>query len=450
MRLELRQGLLILLLSAGGLVGTAYAQDDQEQPPDDSTANQQSEDQQPPDDSTADQQSEDQQPPDDSTADQQSDDLQSPDDSEVADDSGNDETVFMTEDWAADVVQDESDDAVQTDRERDPAGEGWVVAEQDAAAISSLPDWARPKPRARGDYAGKSEIPLLGPARPRAASPQQQQQQQGKDTPYSFGGKPVAPGSTPWKAQIYASTYSKPGVPTWLAQHDCGGSLIAAEWVLTAAHCIDDIVKAPGLGWRVRLGAHDLQKGDGVTYLIDRWVRHSWYKRQATPGLPPNMYAYDIGLVHIKADAETRAPGDSRPFQPIQLYRGPVYKDAEVTAIGWGMTQRAAQSFSTVPVKVDLQVMDNDICQQRKGYGPGRINATVMCAAKEKQKTCTGDSGGPVILTNNLPAQLVGLVSWGKDRCTGDGEPSIFTRVQSHLAWIDKAMKLEPTRSSLP
>jgi secreted trypsin-like serine protease len=184
--------------------------------------------------------------------------------------------------------------------------------------------------------------------------------------------------------------------------------------------------------------------------MIDRWVRHSWYKRQATPGLPPNMYAYDIGLIHIKADAETRPPADSRPFQPIQLYQGPVSKDAEVTAIGWGMTQRAAQSFSTVPVKVDLQVMDNDICQQRKGYGPGRINATVMCAAKEKQKTCSGDSGGPVILTNNLPAQLVGLVSWGKDRCTGDGEPSVFTRVQSHLAWIDKAMKLEPTRSSLP
>jgi secreted trypsin-like serine protease len=162
------------------------------------------------------------------------------------------------------------------------------------------------------------------------------------------------------------------------------------------------------------------------------------------------MYMNDIALVHIKSDAQTRQPGDPTSYEPIQLYRGPVSKDAEVTAIGWGMTQLAAQSFSSVPMKVDLQVMDTGTCRNLPGYGPDRINATVMCAAREKQKTCKGDSGGPVILTNNMPAQLVGLVSWGKDECTGDGQPSVFTRVQSHLAWIDKAMTLEPTRSSLP
>lgn len=74
----------------------------------------------------------------------------------------------------------------------------------------------------------------------------------------------------------------------------------------------------------------------------------------------------------------------------------------------------------------------------------------MICAAREGQKTCRGDSGGPVILTNGTTPRLVGLVSWGKTDCSGDGRPSVFTRLEAHLAWIAQAMKLPETRASLP
>jgi secreted trypsin-like serine protease len=41
-------------------------------------------------------------------------------------------------------------------------------------------------------------------------------------------------------------------------------------------------------------------------------------------------------------------------------------------------------------------------------------------------------------------------VSWGKGRCTGDGQPGVFTRVASFRDWIKQAMLLDPAKNSLP
>jgi len=40
--------------------------------------------------------------------------------------------------------------------------------------------------------------------------------------------------------------------------------------------------------------------------------------------------------------------------------------------------------------------------------------------------------------------------SAGKKRCTGDGQPGVYTRVATYIDWINQAMKLDPTKNSLP
>jgi hypothetical protein len=394
------------------------------------------------------------------------------DDDALADENGvfadgstvNDE--FMSADWAPDVTSDPADDAVPVDVTLDPAGLGWEVVPVETTASGSGRGAANAA--AVSDVAGGAGILRMRPRTSASARPQPGSAgarpaarpgagNDGKDTAYSFGGQPIKPGSAPWQAQIYRSAAKEqPGVPRWKAQHNCGGTLIAPNWILTAAHCIDDILGDREAGWRVRLGGQDLSKEDGVTYVVDRWVRHSGYKNVAHPDPPkapvppPNMYANDIGLIHIRADAQTRPPADPKRVQPISLFRKPIGGGDEVTAIGWGMTENVAKSFSAVPLKIDLRVMDTPECQARAGYGPQRVNSGVICAAREGQKTCRGDSGGPVILTNGTTAQLVGIVSWGKRDCSGDGRPSVFTRVESYLPWIEQAMKLPETRATLP
>ena len=367
---------------------------------------------------------------------------------------------FMTDDWAPPPSENDANDVIPTDTSLDPGGLPWQVVEiapdgggapmpaGGAAGARPGNPGAAPRGAARiGDQAGSTGIPVVrrSPPGTRPASIG------GKDTPYSYGGQPVEPGKTPWQAQIYRSKAKPKGdEELWRAQHNCGGVLISPEWVLTAAHCVVDMIEDREAGWRVRLGVRDLGNEQGATYAVDRWVMNSRYRKRSLPDGPPNMYANDIALVHIKADAETRRPAGGTSIEPIQIYRSRVADLAEVTAIGWGMTELKPKSFSAVTLKVDLNVMPQQLCVSRTGYGPERVNDTVMCAAREKAKTCRGDSGGPVILATQRPAQLVGLVSWGKQDCTGDGQPSVFTRVQSHLGWIDAAMKLDPTRGSYP
>ncbi len=49
---------------------------------------------------------------------------------------------------------------------------------------------------------------------------------QGAVTPLIVGGQPASPGEYPWQAMVLPGGYL------------CGGSLIHAQWVVTAAHCM--------------------------------------------------------------------------------------------------------------------------------------------------------------------------------------------------------------------
>jgi secreted trypsin-like serine protease len=46
--------------------------------------------------------------------------------------------------------------------------------------------------------------------------------------------------------------------------------------------------------------------------------------------------------------------------------------------------------------------------------------------------SCNGDSGGPLV----CQGRLAGVTSWGNATCNPN-QPSIYTRISSHRAWID-------------
>lgn len=200
----------------------------------------------------------------------------------------------------------------------------------------------------------------------------------------------------------------------------CGGTLLNNRWILTAAHCAH---RASDM--EVHLGARSYdnlaEAGRQVVEVLDIVIHHAY---------APVFAANDVALLELAQKVQiSETVQAARLPPPYERFVGQA-----VVASGWGLTDRAQDSFAKQLQFAPLNVIDNEAC--RPMYNPFVVRDSTVCARGWKgQSVCNGDSGGPLVLAKD-GRTLVGVTSFGHVSGCHTGQPQGFARVSSFLDWI--------------
>ncbi len=124
-------------------------------------------------------------------------------------------------------------------------------------------------------------------------------------TEYTGGSVQVPKWSVPYQVQIITNKdgesdallrQSFPDLELWQARHICSGSLIHENWILTAAHCIDENIQPNGYGIRL--------KADSISENLDDYIPAKAYFIH--PDYESRPLENDVALIQLSTQGAPR------------------------------------------------------------------------------------------------------------------------------------------------
>ena len=213
-------------------------------------------------------------------------------------------------------------------------------------------------------------------------------------------------------------------VPSNYQAQFCGGSLVANQYIVTAAHCSDVLAKDV----TVLVGTRTLI-GKGTTNRIDVSEIYIHPKYQS--------YSEDYDVAVWKL---------ARPVSGITFAQLPArgtdpspYTNTTVT--GWGALKYNHNSYPRELRAVSVPVVDRTTCNSPSSYS-GTITSRMFCAGQKGKDACQGDSGGPITQSPSNKT-LIGVVSFGTG-CGWARYPGVYTRLAEPEIYDFVVSKIAP------
>lgn len=235
--------------------------------------------------------------------------------------------------------------------------------------------------------------------------------------PKIVGGVAVTPPfKYPWIVSLQSS-----GV------HFCGGSLLNANTIITAAHCYQRPIwpTLRVVAHRNRLSSTESSE-EALVFAVTKINNHP-------------QFSYSSGSNDVSIWKISLIQGNSSmiPAGVVELDDGNFANHTtEFIIAGWGKTV-FAESPPEVMMEAKVDFVPSVECKTQNPT----LHPTSICASRTGSGICQGDSGGPLFYQRHGKVILVGLTSYGQV-CMDPDNIGVYTRLSALADWIKPQLNI--------